>query len=120
MSLCLKYLVQSSKWRVELGIWKVAFFPVQEEIVYSFLMYCFLDKRVWFRIIFLPLISRYEFFTIPSLILSHLELSRIELRMLTSSILMKILLRLDFLKSLSLSKMHLHIALKSFASYQGR
>ena len=96
-----------------LGIWKVVFFPVPEEIVYSFSVHYFLDKRVWFIIIFLLLSSRYGFFAIPSLILSHLELSRIELPKLTSSILMEILQRLDFLKSLSLSQMHLHIVLKS-------
>ena len=36
MPLCLKYLVQSPKWRVELGVWEVVFFLVPEEIVYSF------------------------------------------------------------------------------------
>ena len=36
MSLSLNYLVHSSKWRVELGVWEVLFFPVPEEIVYSF------------------------------------------------------------------------------------
>ena len=46
--LCLKYLVQPSKWRVKLGIWEVAFFPVPEEIVYSFLVYYFFDKKVSF------------------------------------------------------------------------
>ena len=46
--LCLKYLVQPSKWRVKLGIWEVVFFPVPEEIVYSFLVYYFFDKRVSF------------------------------------------------------------------------
>ena len=65
VSLYLKYLVQSSKWRVELGVWEVVFFPVPEEIVYIFLVYLrivqiwsmhhSLDKRVWFTIIFLPL-----------------------------------------------------------------
>ena len=44
-----------------------------------------------------------DFFTIPSLILSHLELSRIELPKLTPSILMKIVQSLEFLKSLFLS-----------------
>ena len=29
MSLCLKYLVQSSKWRFELGIWEVVFFGLR-------------------------------------------------------------------------------------------
>ena len=37
----------------------------------------------WFTIIFLPLSPKSEFFAIPSLILSHLELSRIELPKLT-------------------------------------
>ena len=65
VSLCLKYLVQSSKWRVELRVWEVAFFPVPEEVIYSLLvyfgivqicpMYGNLDKKVWFAIIFLPL-----------------------------------------------------------------
>ena len=73
----LKYWVQSSRCRVKLGIWEAVFFPVSEEIVYSFLVYYFLGKRVWFVIIFLPLSSRQVFFAIPSLILSHLELSRI-------------------------------------------
>ena len=113
-----KYLVQSSKWRVEIGVWEVVFFPVPEEIVNYFLvyfeivqissMYHSLNKRVWFTIIFL---SRKEsltlfqiwFFTIPSLILFHLELSRIELPKLNPSILMETVQRLDFLKSLSLS-----------------
>ena len=58
VSLCLKYLAQSSKWRVELGIWEVVFFPVPEKIVYSFLVYYFLNKRVWFTINFLPLFNR--------------------------------------------------------------
>ena len=68
MSLCLKYLVQSSKWRVELGVWEVVFLPVPEEILYSFLvyfrivytMYHSLDKRVWFTIIFLPLFTLFQ------------------------------------------------------------
>ena len=30
---CLKYLVQSSKWRAELSIWEVIFFPVPQEVV---------------------------------------------------------------------------------------
>ena len=64
MCLCLKYLVQSSKWRVELSVWKVVFFPVPEEIAYYFLVYFWivqiwpiyhsLEKRVWYTIIFLP------------------------------------------------------------------
>ena len=66
-----KYLVQSLKWRVELGVWEVVFFPVPEEIVYYFLvyfeivqissMYHSLNKRVWFTII---LLSRKESLTL--------------------------------------------------------
>ena len=79
VSLCLKYLVQSSKWTVQLGIWEVVFFPVLEEIVYSFLVYYFLDKRVWFSVISSSYLSvlDMDFFAIPSLILSHSELLRI-------------------------------------------
>ena len=33
---CLNYLDRPSKWRVELGVWEVVFFPVPEEIAYSF------------------------------------------------------------------------------------
>ena len=82
VSLCLKYLVQSSKWTVQLGIWEVVFFPVLEEIVYSFLVYYFLDKRVWFSIIssFYLSVLDMEFFAIPSLILSHSELLRIVIK----------------------------------------
>ena len=43
-------------------MWEVAFFPVPEEIIYSFLVYYLLDKRDWFTINFLPLGSRYGFF----------------------------------------------------------
>ena len=79
MSLCLKYLVQSSKWTVQLGIWEVVFFPVLEEIVYSFFAYYFLDKRVLFSIIssFYLSVLVMDFFAIPSFILSHSELLRI-------------------------------------------
>ena len=52
---------------------------------------------------FLAPSPRYRFFAIPSLILSDLELLKIELPKLTLSILMEILQRLDFLKRLSLS-----------------
>ena len=58
-------------------------------------MYHSLDKRIWFTIIFLPLIKSLTLFQIwvfsiiPSLFLSQLELSRIELSKLTPSILMK-------------------------------
>ena len=56
MSLWLKYLVQLSKWRFELDIRRLYF------LVYDYLF---------------TLSSRYRFFAIPSLILSHLELWRI-------------------------------------------
>ena len=79
VSLCLKYLVRSSKWRVELGICEVVYFPVPEENVYSFMVYYFLDKRVWFTIFFLPLSSGFGFFAISSLTLSNLQLLRVEL-----------------------------------------
>ena len=36
LSKTLKYLVFPSKWRVELTVWEVLFFPVPEKIVYSF------------------------------------------------------------------------------------
>ena len=57
-------------------------------------MYHSLDKRIWFKIIFLPLkeshcVPDMDFFIVPSLILSQLELLRIELSKLTPSILMK-------------------------------
>ena len=129
------------------------FLPVPEEIVYYFLI-CFgivqiwpmhhsLNKKVWLSIMFLPLKENptlfqiWISFAIPSLILSDLELSRIELPKLTPSILMEVFiilfalidqfyfympepLRLDFLHSLSLSKMHVYIVLKSLVSYYGR
>ena len=41
MCLCLKYLLRPCKWRVELGVWEVVFFPVPEEIVYSFFNFLF-------------------------------------------------------------------------------
>ena len=59
-------------------------------------MYHSLEKTIWFTIIFLPLkkshsVPDMDFFAITSLILSHLELLRIELPKLTSSILIEIL-----------------------------
>ena len=39
--LCLKNLVRPSKWRVELGVWEVAFFPFPDEIVCSFFNFLF-------------------------------------------------------------------------------
>ena len=59
-------------------------------------MYHSLEKSIWFTVIFLPLkesltlFQIWIFFTIPSLISSDLELSRIKLPKLTSSILMEI------------------------------
>ena len=59
-------------------------------------MYHSLETRIWFLIIFLPLkesltlFQIWIFFAIPSLTLSHLELLRIDLPKLTSSILMEI------------------------------
>ena len=100
MSLCLKYLVQSSKWRFQLGIWEAAFFGLR------------LSFYLW--------VPDMDFFAIASLILSHLELSRMELPNLISSILMEFFQRLDFLKSLSLSQMHLDIVLKSLVSILSR
>ena len=107
-----------------------------EEIVYSFLVYFVivqtwsiyhsLDKQVWLLIMFLPLkgsltlFNIWISFAIPSLFLSDLELSRIELPTLTPSTLMEILIisfvvfdqfyffihqiiSLDYLKNLYLS-----------------
>ena len=107
-----------------------------EEIVYSFLVYFVivqtwsiyhsLDKKVWLLIMFLPLkesltlFNIWISFAIPSLFLSDLELSRIELPTLTPSTLMEILIisfvvfdqfyffihqiiSLDYLKNLYLS-----------------
>ena len=109
---------------------------VPEEIVYSFLVYFVivqtwpiyhsLDKKVWLLIMFLPLKESLTLFkiwisfAIPSLFLSDLELSRIELPKLTPSTLMEILIisfvvfdqfyfcihqtfSLDYLKNLYLS-----------------
>ena len=59
-------------------------------------MYRSLEKRIWFTIIFLTSqresqsVLDMSFFAIPSSILSHLELLRIELPKLTLSILMEI------------------------------
>ena len=58
-------------------------------------MYHSLETRIWFLIIFLALkesltLFQIWFFCQPSIILSHLELSRIDLPKLTSSILMEI------------------------------
>ena len=80
-------------------------------------MYHSLDKRIWSTFIFLPLkeslslsVPDMDFFSIPLVTFSDLELStivlelsRIVLPKLTPSILMKIVQRIDFLKSLFLS-----------------
>ena len=34
--LCLEYLVQSFKWKFELGVWEMVFFPIQKDSKYSF------------------------------------------------------------------------------------
>ena len=54
MILCLKYLVHSFQWTVELGVWEVVFFPVSVEIIYYFLLYfgivqIWLCTTVWIR-----------------------------------------------------------------------
>ena len=110
MCLCLKYLVCHSKWRVKLDVWEVVLFPVSEEIVYSFFNLFFDifwnsinlayvsqlgEEDLVYDYIFclssrVSICSRYQFFTIPSLFLSHMELSRIKLPKLTSNILMEI------------------------------
>ena len=145
MSLCLKYLVHSSKWRVEAGVWEIVFsFCSRGNCIFFFgifwFMYHSLDKRVWLLITFLPLKENLTLFqiwisfAILSIFLSDLELSRIELLKLNPSILMEILIisfvlvdqfyfcmhqtiRLEFLKILSLSYMYLHIVSKSLVSY---
>ena len=145
VSLCLKYLVHSSKWRVEPGVWGVVFSSCSRGNCIFFFgifwsMYHSLDKRVWLLITFLPLKENLTLFqiwisfAILSIFLSDLELSRIELLKLNPSILMEILIisfvlvdqfyfcmhqtiRLEFLKILSLSYMYLHIVSKSLVSY---
>ena len=109
MCLCLKYLVRPSKWSVELGVWEVVFFPVPEKIVYSFPNFPFDifwnstnlayvsqlgEEDFVYNYLFTSereshFVPDMDFFAIPSLILSHLELSKIELLKLTSSILME-------------------------------
>ena len=41
LSKTVKYLACPSKWRVELTVWEVLFFPVPEEIAYSFFNFLF-------------------------------------------------------------------------------
>ena len=145
VSLCLKYLVHSFKWRVEPGVWEIVFSSCSRgNCIFFFgifwFMYHSLDERVWLSITFLPLKQNLTLFqiwisfAIPSLFLSDLEFSRIELLKLNPNILMEILIisfvlvdqfyfcihqtiRLNFLKSLSLSYMYLHIVLKPLVSY---
>ena len=64
-------------------------------------MHLSLEKRIRFKIMILSLkesltLFQIGFFTISSLILSHLELSRIELPKLTPGILMEIVQGLHF------------------------
>ena len=108
--LCIKYLVRTSKWRIELSVWEDAFFPVPEKIVYSLLNLIF--DLFWnsINMVYVSQLSKEELvcnylFTsrneshsvldmdisaIHSLILSHLEISRIKLPKLTSVILTEI------------------------------
>ena len=58
-------------------------------------MYHSLETRIWFTIIFLPLKESYsvrdmDFFAIRSFIFSHLELPRIKLLKVNSSVLMEV------------------------------
>ena len=152
MFLRIKFLVHLSKWRVEQGVCEViSFFPVPEEIAYSFLvyfgiaqfwlMYHSLDRRVWFTIIFLPLKESLTMFQVwigfvwytftyfvPFGVIEN-RVTKVNSKYLNEncdhffcpgwSILFYMYqpVRLDFLKSLSLIQMHLHIVLKSLVSY---
>ena len=85
---CLKYLVCRSKWWVKLGVWEVVFFPVPEEIVYSFFNFLFdifwksiklvyvssLEKSIWFTVTFLPLRGSLTLFQIWFFFLLYLHL----------------------------------------------
>ena len=105
--LCQKYLVYPSKSRNQLGVWQVVFFPDPEEILYFFniLFDIFWDstnsacvsklgeKGLVYKYLFTSQreshsVSDMDF--LAMFVLSHLELSRIELPKLTSSILMEI------------------------------
>ena len=112
MCLCQKYLVHLSKWRVWLGVWEVVFFPVPEEVVcfsFNIILDIFWAKYKFglciknlgeegFVVYDYLFTSQRESHSLPDrdffatllLILSHFELSRIELPTLTSSILMEI------------------------------
>ena len=115
MSPYLKYLVHSLNWSAELGVWEVGriFFLFQRKLCIPFwyIMESYkigLCTTVWIRGFGsqLPLskrasvCSRYGFFGKPSLILSHLDLSKIELPKLTSNILMQIFIILFVLDPL--------------------
>ena len=80
VSLCLKYLVHSFKWRVEPGVWEIVFSSCSRgNCIFFFgifwFMYHSLDKRVWLSITFLPLKQNLTLFqiwisfAIPSLFL---------------------------------------------------
>ena len=107
--LCQKYLVHLSKWRNQLGVWEVFFLPGPEEILYFFNILFDIfwnstnsacvsklgEKGLVYDYLFTSQreshsVPDMDFLAIPSLILSHLELSRRELPKLTSSILMEI------------------------------
>ena len=111
MGLCQKYLVLLSKWRVSLGVWEVIFFLFQRELYVlssiSFLIYFGLNLNLVYVIklgeegvvvedyLFTSQRKSHsvpdrDYFATILLILSHFELSRIELPKLTSSILMEI------------------------------
>ena len=103
--LSLKYLVPTSKWRFDLDIWEVIFFSCARGNRIFFLVYLgivqicpvyhSLDKRVWFTINCYQRqthsVPHMDFLLyIPSLILSHLEISGIDLPKLIPSISMEI------------------------------
>ena len=101
-----KYRAHSSNGELSWMSGRTRFFPVSKEIIYSFLVYFgilqiwpmsySLYKRVWFTTFFLPLkqsltlFQLWIIFAISSLILPHLELSRIESPKLTATIIMEI------------------------------
>ena len=88
----------------------------------------FLNKRVWFTIVFFTSLrasQRVSFllvidFLLPFAYFVPFEVIENRVTKANPNILMEILKRLDFLKRLSLSKMHTQIVLKSLVSYQGK
>ena len=107
MSLSLKYIAHSYKWRVGQMSASLHFLPVPEEIIYSFSVYFVivqtwsiyhsLDKKVWLWNMSLPVkesnsVPDMDFFCYTFIFLSDVELSRIELPKLTPSILTEILI----------------------------